>query len=196
MTIATTLFLSKGYNGVSVDEIIKEVGGSKTNLYSQFGGKEGVFHEVVKTMCDDFLSEFKAINVLGKDIETGLKILASRLLEILLQDAHIAFQRLVIAESGRFPGLGRIWLERGPQQTRQIIAQFIESRQKELTLPGSDVMRIATQFHDMITTNPMHLAMFGVPMCAADIEVYIDEAVWLVVHGLSKAHPEALARRG
>ena len=35
-SIATELFLRHGYDGVSVDEIVRIVGGSKTNVYNHF----------------------------------------------------------------------------------------------------------------------------------------------------------------
>jgi AcrR family transcriptional regulator len=47
LEIAAKLFLEKGYEGVSVDEITSQVGGSKTNIYSHFGGKEGLFLALV-----------------------------------------------------------------------------------------------------------------------------------------------------
>jgi len=42
------LFLKKGYDNVSIDEIIGVIGGSKATIYAWFGGKEGLFAEVLK----------------------------------------------------------------------------------------------------------------------------------------------------
>ena len=47
------LFLKKGYDSVSIDEIIGVVGGSKATIYTWFGGKEGLFEEVVRQKCRD-----------------------------------------------------------------------------------------------------------------------------------------------
>src|ERR1700733_4105475 len=43
---AWPLFVKKGYDNVSIDEIIGVVGGSKATIYAWFGGKEGLFEEV------------------------------------------------------------------------------------------------------------------------------------------------------
>src|SRR6476619_5097403 len=50
---AAPLFLKKGYDNVSIDEIISVVGGSKATIYAWFGGKEGLFEAVVRQECRD-----------------------------------------------------------------------------------------------------------------------------------------------
>src|SRR5262249_62093279 len=50
---AAPLFLKKGYDNVSIDEIIGVVGGSKATIYAWFGGKEGLFEAVVRRECQD-----------------------------------------------------------------------------------------------------------------------------------------------
>ncbi len=40
---AAVLFLERGYDSVTVDDIVREVGGSKGSVYSFYGGKEGLF---------------------------------------------------------------------------------------------------------------------------------------------------------
>src|SRR5262249_46341996 len=50
---AAPLFLKKGYDNVSIDEIIGVVGGSKATIYAWFGGKEGLFEAVVRQECRD-----------------------------------------------------------------------------------------------------------------------------------------------
>ena len=42
-----------GYDGVSVDDIVREVGGSKTNVYSFYGGKDGLFLAVMDEILQD-----------------------------------------------------------------------------------------------------------------------------------------------
>src|SRR5262245_865131 len=51
--LAAPLFLKKGYDNVSIDEIIGVVGGSKATIYAWFGGKEGLFEAVVRQKCQD-----------------------------------------------------------------------------------------------------------------------------------------------
>lgn len=39
---ATELFLEKGYDAVSLDDIVNHAGGSKTSIYKYFGNKDGL----------------------------------------------------------------------------------------------------------------------------------------------------------
>src|SRR6478672_1591174 len=47
------LFLKKGYDNVSIDDIIGVVGGSKATIYTWFGGKDGLFEAVVRQKCQE-----------------------------------------------------------------------------------------------------------------------------------------------
>jgi AcrR family transcriptional regulator len=125
---ATDLFLERGYDGVSVDDIIARAGGSKTNVYSYFGGKDGLFVAVVETLCDEINAKLKARDLTGLSLEQGLRVLGSALLAELLQDWHLALYRLVIAESARFPEIGRAWGAHGPETSCRILSDFIASR--------------------------------------------------------------------
>src|SRR5258707_1565059 len=183
---ATELFLKRGYDGVSVDEIVRAVGGSKTNIYNHFRNKEGLFLAIVKGLCEDFLASFVTIDVSALGVEEGLRTLAQALLGILLQDRHLAFQRLIIAETARFPALGRAWLESCPEKSRTIIAQFIDKQQQAGRLRRSDPHQSATLFHDMITFDLLHRAMLGDKPSDGEIGRRIDLAVAAFVHGFAR----------
>lgn len=180
---ATALFLKDGYDRVSVDEIVRAVGGSKTNVYNHFRNKEGLFVAIVKGLCDDLLASFVAIDVSTLGVEEGLRSLALALLDILLRDRHLAFQRLIIAESARFPALGLAWFESGPETSRSIIARFIEKQQRAGRLRRSRPHQSATLFHDMITFDLLHRAMLGDKPSDDEIRRRIDAAIDAFLHG-------------
>jgi AcrR family transcriptional regulator len=60
---AADLLLERGYAGVSVDEVVARAGGSKTNVYTYFGGKDGLFAAVMQRFCDEIVGPLKAIDV-------------------------------------------------------------------------------------------------------------------------------------
>jgi AcrR family transcriptional regulator len=183
---ATQLFLKYGYDGVSVDEIVRVVGGSKTNVYNHFSSKEGLFVAIVKGLCNELLVSFVKIDVASLGVEKGLRTLSLALLRILLQDRHLAFQRLIIAESARFPGLGRAWFESGPEAARGIIARFIEKQQRAGRLRRSDPHQLATLFHDMITVDLLYRAMIGDKPSDVEIHRRIDTAIDAFLHGFAR----------
>ena len=181
-SMATEMFLKRGYDGVSVDEIVRAVGGSKTNIYNHFGNKEGLFVAIVKGMSQDLLASFVTIDVSALGVEEGLRSLALALLGIVLQDRHLAFQRIIIAETARFPALGRAWFESGPETSRSIIARFVEEQQQAGRLRPSDPHQSATLFHDMITFDLLHRAMLGDKPSDDEIRHRIDTAIDAFLH--------------
>ncbi len=183
---ATELFLRDGYDSVSLDKIVRIVGGSKTNVYNHFGNKEGLFVAIVKGLCEDLLASFVTIDVSNLSVEKGLRSLALALLDILLQERHLSFQRLVIAESARFPALGRIWFESGPETSRSFIARFIEQQQRAGRLRRSDPHQSATLFHDMISFDLLHRAMVGDRPADDEVCQRIDAAIEVFLHGFGQ----------
>jgi AcrR family transcriptional regulator len=190
---ATELFLRHGYEGVSVDAIIRIVGGSKTNIYNHFGGKEGLFVAIVEGLTEDLLASFVTIDVSNLSVGKGLRSLSLALLDILLQEKHLALQRLVIAEAARFPALGRAWFACGPEASRRIIARFIEQQQRTGRLRRSDPHESATLFHDMISFDLLHRAMVGDRPTDNDIHQRIEAAIKVFLHGFARtAAPSSL----
>jgi hypothetical protein len=98
----------------------------------------------------------------------------------------VAVQWLIIAESARFPALGRAWFESGPETSRSIIARFVEKQQRAGRLRRSDPHQLATFFHDMITFDLLHRAMVGYKPSGADIRHRIDTAIDAFLHGFAR----------
>jgi AcrR family transcriptional regulator len=174
---ATRLFLEHGYAGVSVDAIVSNVGGSKTNVYSHFGSKEGLFTAVVTTLCESFQHDFLTLNLDGLNVSNGLKLIGKTLLRNLLQEDHIAFQRLITAESGRYPALAEVWFQAGPNRSRTFIAEFLEKKRLSGEFKLQDTAKCADLFHSMLVFDPVHLGMIGRRPNAQAIDKHVDHCV-------------------
>lgn len=180
---AATMFLEQGYSAVSLDDIIRTAGGSKTNLYRFFGGKEGLFAEIVQQTCETFLDELKSLELDNLAPADGLRVLARTLLRRLLEERHVAFQRLVLAESGRFPAMAAIWFESGPQSSRRIIRRFIDAKQRSGEMRPGPSEQTAIFFHDMIVTDPIYRALLGRPPAWPEVLGIIDRAIDTLLEG-------------
>ena len=169
---ATEAFLERGFDAVSLDEILRVSGGSKTNIYRQFGNKEGLFAEVVRRLAAEFLSPLAALDLGDTAPAPGLAILGRTLMRQLMQPRHIAFQRMVMAVSGRLPGQMAAWYRVGPQASQAAIAAFLGDT--------TDAKRRAILFHDMIVTDAVNHALMGQPPAWPEIEARIDNAAALI----------------
>jgi AcrR family transcriptional regulator len=190
---AAALFLERGYGGVTIDDIVREVGGSKGSVYSFYGGKDGLFLATMDDTIRELAEPLHRLTLSGLSLEEGLTKFARALLSILLQERHLAFQRLVIAETIRHPQIGLSWYQHGPAATGAILAGFLAEQQAlHQILPDTDPARLATLFHDMIIFDLLSRAMMrihGGPG-SEDVEATIRDAVRVLVLGI---HPTSKA---
>jgi AcrR family transcriptional regulator len=94
---AHSLFLSKGYAAVSVDEIVRASGGSKSAVYKFFGGKKGLLEAVTESLAAKMLSEMDIERTGGMDVRDSLHAMSLKLIGLILSEAAITQYRLAIA---------------------------------------------------------------------------------------------------
>jgi TetR/AcrR family transcriptional repressor of mexJK operon len=146
--LAAPLFLKKGYDNVSIDEIIGVVGGSKATIYAWFGGKEALFEAVVRQECRDVTM---AIHVdAAGSLEAQLTEIGQSFLAMVLSPPILEFHRLMVSIGRTFPDIGRLFYETGPASAYQIVATWIAKQQKDGRIIGEDSYRLAVLFLDML----------------------------------------------
>jgi AcrR family transcriptional regulator len=184
---ASELFLERGYDGVSVDDIVREVGGSKTTVYSFYGGKDSLFLAVMDEISQATALPLQRLKLGGLPFEVGLRKFARTLLTVLLKERHLAFQRLVIAEALRHPQLGLTWYRQGPALARSVLESFLAEHQAlGHVRQDVDLSQAAVLFHDMIVGDLLNRAMMAVDggPKPREIELTIRLAVKMATMGL------------
>jgi TetR/AcrR family transcriptional repressor of mexJK operon len=161
LDIAAERFLASGFSAVSVDELVASAGQSKTNVYSWFGGKEGLFLATIDRLLDAMLIPLIDNGFALLPLNEGLRVLADAVLTIVLGKDALALHRLIIAESQAFPAIGRAWVVAGPERTYRFCADFIAAHQQAGRLRLADPNRAAVFFHDMLTGDLEHRILVG-----------------------------------
>ena len=174
---AATLFLKKGYDNVSIDEIIGVVGGSKATIYAWFGDKKGLFEAVVRRECEDVTL---AIDVDAPgSLEEQLAAVGRSFLAMVLSPPILEFHRLMVSMGRTFPEVGRLFYETGPDSAYSIVAGWIAKHQKDGRLIDEDAYRLAVLFLDMLIGEHQLSWLTGMPRGARRKK--IDETVRIAV---------------
>lgn len=149
LRIAYEAFLSDGYVATSMSEIARKVGGSKATLYNYFKSKEELFTAVVDEKCQDIQATVFDAGFESGNFPDTLTTLAQRFLRAVLRDDTIATYRLITAEAGRFPELGRAFHASGPAKAKNRLAEFFARAIADGDLKPHDTGVMARHFFDL-----------------------------------------------
>ncbi len=169
--IAGELFLSQGYGTVSMATIAAAVGGSKGTLYGYFSSKEEVFAAFVVSAGQQRWHEFIALEEQPNGIEARLVALGCRYLRLLLSSEIMSVNRLVIAEAGRFPELGRIFYDNGPKSVIGVIASTLQQSAETGEITIEDPIAEAWRFKSLCEARLFEQCLWGIRSGATEAEI-------------------------
>jgi TetR/AcrR family transcriptional repressor of mexJK operon len=150
LAAAKRTFLAAGFGAVSMDTIAREAGVSKATVYAHFAGKEALFGAVIGRECERYFARFSAGELDPGDVHTSLTVLGRRFLELLLSPESIALHRIILGEVTRFPMLGEVFWQAGPERQRFQIEAFLKSAAASGTLALADTRLAAEQFVSLV----------------------------------------------
>jgi len=169
--VAADLFLKRGYEGVTVDKIVELAGGSKSTIYSEFGGKCGLFISSVENLCRESNEPLTKIDYTGLNLEQSLKKLSFHILKLITAKRSVELHRLAIGEALNCPEVGDAWYMHGPARTASFIRSVLESHQNELRKTPIPIERMAVMLHDSLTGDILYRLLAGVGKHENDAEL-------------------------
>lgn len=179
LTGARKVFMADGFEGASVDDIARAAEVSKATLYSYFPDKKLLFLEVATTECvrqaDDAVHNIDRSapprEVLAHSGQHFLRFITSKLGQQIF--------RICVAESDRFPDIGRAFYASGPAVMRREMALYFEEAITRGELKIDDLMLAADQFGELCKADVWPRLMFGVSKSVSDEEIgrVVDGAV-------------------
>ena len=179
MLAAKELFTSQGFGATSMDAIARTANVSKATLYAHFSGKEELFAAIVSHTCQ---AQSRMLATPGADdleLTEALSEIGRNFLSLILSPPAVAIFRVVVGETSRFPDLGRIFFESGPNRMRTTLSAFLAKAAARGRLDIGEPMRAAEHLIGMFQT-PVHLhVLFGVKegVAQGDVDKVVKDAV-------------------
>src|SRR5271170_2146297 len=169
--VAADLFLKRGYEGVTIDKIVEVAGGSKSTVYSEFGGKCGLFISSIENLCREANKPLAKIDYTGLNLEASLKKLSFHILKLITAKRSVELHRLAVGEAVNCPEVGEAWYTHGPARTASFIQSVLKSHWDELRRTTVPVERIAVMLHDSLTGDILYRLLAGVGKHENDVEL-------------------------
>lgn len=194
---AAKVFLEKGYEATSIDDIIGAAGGSKRSIYSEFGNKQGLFSAIVTQSADRALSALVLEEIEGRDLPTTLRAFGRNLMEVHMSPDLIGIYRIAVTEANRFPDLVRSFYDQGPGRATCRLSKVLEQAAGRGEIRASDCELAAGQFVALIRDN-LHLqVVLGLRSAPSkkEMHVAVDSAVDLFLHGVGVQGPGKVRQR-
>jgi AcrR family transcriptional regulator len=181
LATAFRLFLEKGWDGVSIEEISRQSGVAKGFIYARYADKAALFVGAIERLMADAMGTFHLADPLPEDAEQGLYEFGRKLLDVVLQPDALAFHRQFIAEAGRFPELAKMFIARN--RGRELIVEVLQTYADRGVIELRDPKLTAEHFAILVVGVPRMVAMLVGREPPAEEERRLRAAVRLFLNG-------------
>jgi TetR/AcrR family transcriptional repressor of mexJK operon len=181
---ATAAFLADGYAATTIEAITRKCGVAKRTIYARWSGKPALFRAVLQRLMEKWLSTAGDWTE-APDLEAALNGAAAQALAVALTPEAVALNRLLIAESARFPELPVMMQHAGASEGTARIAALLERAIAQGILPRQDTLFAAEQFLHLVLAGPQRRALgLGRPLDEQQSEIWRKAAVALFLSGV------------
>jgi TetR/AcrR family transcriptional regulator, mexJK operon transcriptional repressor len=158
---ARQVFMADGFEGASVDDIARAAAVSKATLYSYFPDKRLMFIEVATRECGrqaNMAADAIDMNAPARDVLTRA---AAGMIDFVTSDFGRQMFRIAVAESQRFPALGRAFYDSGPQTIRRRLSDYFRLAMARGELEIADMALAADQFQMLVKADIFDRIVFN-----------------------------------
>ena len=175
---AKAAFLKEGFGGASMDQVAALAGVSKMTVYRHFGSKEDLFAGVITDLCQFIVAE-DLDAIFAQEPQQALRAFARKMTDIVFEPDTAELHRIVIAESRRFPKLGQLFYQTGPQACIDALEAFFVRHKGDPNLKVADPRRSAEEFLELLRGYSHLKMLLGIEKRPTkhDVDGRIDSAV-------------------
>jgi AcrR family transcriptional regulator len=183
---ARDVFLEYGYEAANMAEIVKRAGGSLSTLYSQFGGKKGLFEAMIDARVRELTAQMQIELAAHAPLREGLRRIGEAFLLKQTQPESLDVFRLMVAQAKKFPDIAETWGKRGPEQVRKALAEYLRDRAEAGEIRIQNFELAAAIYFDLVRSRIQFRALLNPSYEPTEAEVRdtVDRAVKVVLGGI------------
>lgn len=184
LEVALDHFLDLGFERTTIQSVARSVGMAKRTLYARYGDKVALFRAAVGLAIDRFAVSQEELQATARDdIEETLMAFAWLRIEQVMTPNGLKLQRIINAESHRFPDILTESYEFGAGSSVRYLAGVLarETEAGRLAVPAPE--RAAVVFLSMVVGGPVRTIVIGNPLSRDEIDERLRYAVRLFLDG-------------
>ncbi len=179
------IFLEKGFEQTTTEEIAVSVGMSKRTVYARYADKTRLFRAAVHRAVERYTVPRTAVEALATDdLRETLAAIARQRIANIATPVVIKLQRILTAHSYRFPELFQAAYDEGAGPTIGFLMELFVRYGKRGEIDVIEPRRAATAFLSLVVGGPARLIVAGNQIDAAEIAAHIHFTVDLFLRGV------------
>lgn len=180
---ALEMFLEKGFELTTIDAIADSINMTKRTIYARYEDKRALFKAAVQRAVDQWYAPLEELEAADNgDLETTLLEIAHTRVAKMLTPAGLRLQRIINAESFRFPEIRKSY-EAGVVPTIEFLADLFRRHEGKELGNLQDPLFDAQMFLSMVAASS-RMAVLGKHPDKAAIQQRASKCVKLFLNGL------------
>ncbi len=185
LNIALDIFLERGYEQTTMEEIAMQVGMSKRTVYARYSDKGALFKATVRRAIEGYTVPRETLDALASDdLEQTLIAIARLRIRNVSTPVGIKLQRILGAQSYRFPELFNVAFQEGTGPTIDFLCELFTRLNGQGVVRVEEPRRAATAFLSLVAGGPTRIIVSGNSLADTEIEAHIRFAVRLFLTGV------------
>jgi AcrR family transcriptional regulator len=185
LNVALDIFLERGYEQTTMEEIAVQVGMSKRTVYARYADKGALFKATVRRAIQAYTVPRETLDALASDdLEQTLIAIARLRIKNVSTPVGIKLQRILSAQSYRFPELFNVAFQEGTGPTIDFLCELFTRLSAQGVVRVEEPRRAATAFLSLVAGGPTRILVSGNSIADAEIDTHVRFAVRLFLVGI------------
>jgi AcrR family transcriptional regulator len=182
---ALDMFLDHGFEQTTIDAIAAAMKMTKRTIYARYEDKAALFRATVHHAIRQWIVPEQALRSLETDsLEETLRTVARMRIAHDSTPEGLKLQRIINAESYRFPDISTAAYEQGTMPLIEFLANLLRRHQVRGEVRAEHPLRVAHAFLTLVVGGPLRVIVAGHKIDPEELEDRITFTVGLFLNGI------------